>query len=83
MPDNKSTKQLLLRISPSLYAKIARMAEDDFRSVNGEIEYLLTAAVRQRGLSDENPPGGGSAKTVNKNGRLPSAEAAVSFRNRI
>ncbi len=58
MPDNKSTKQLLLRISPSLYAKIARMAEDDFRSVNGEIEYLLTAAVRQRGLSDENPPGG-------------------------
>lgn len=65
MPDNKSTKQLLLRISPSLYAKIARMAEDDFRSVNGEIEYLLTAAVRQRGLSDENPPGG-SAKTVNK-----------------
>lgn len=65
MPDNKSTKQLLLRISPSLYAKIARMAEDDFRSVNGEIEYLLTAAVRQRGLSDENPPGG-SSKTVNK-----------------
>lgn len=65
MPDNKSTKQLLLRISPSLYAKIARMAEDDFRSVNGEIEYLLTAAVRQRGLSDENPSGG-SAKTVNK-----------------
>lgn len=62
MPDNKSTKQLLLRISPSLYAKIARMAEDDFRSVNGEIEYLLTAAVRQRGLSDENPPGGGHQK---------------------
>ena len=58
MPDNKSTKQWLLRISPSLYAKIARMAEDDFRSVNGEIEYLLTSAVRQRGLSDENPPGG-------------------------
>ena len=48
MPDNKSTKQLLLRISPSLYAKIARMAEDDFRSVNGQIEYLLTECVRQR-----------------------------------
>ena len=62
MPDNKSTKQLLLRISPSLYAKIARMAEDDFRSVNGEIEYLLTSAVRQRGLSDENPSGGGQPK---------------------
>ena len=46
MPDNKDTKQLLLRISPSLYAKIVRMAEDDFRSVNSEIEYLLTMATK-------------------------------------
>lgn len=46
MSDNKDTKQLLLRISPSLYAKIVRMAEDDFRSVNSEIEYLLTMATK-------------------------------------
>ena len=41
-------KQVPLRLSPKLYAAIAAWAEDDFRSVNGEIEYLLTECVRQR-----------------------------------
>ena len=46
MADNK--KQVPLRRSPKLYAAIAAWAEDDFRSVNGQIEYLLTECVRQR-----------------------------------
>lgn len=41
-------KQVPLRLSPKLYAEIAAWAEDDFRSVNGQIEYLLTECVRQR-----------------------------------
>ena len=41
-------KQVPLRLSPKLYATIAAWAEDDFRSVNGQIEYLLTECVRQR-----------------------------------
>ena len=41
-------KQIPLRLSASLYAAIAAWAEDDFRSVNGQIEYLLTECVRQR-----------------------------------
>ncbi|MBQ2819596.1 MAG: PTS ascorbate transporter subunit IIC [Clostridia bacterium] len=41
-------KQVPLRLSPKLYAAIAGWAEDDFRSVNGQIEYLLTECVRQR-----------------------------------
>ena len=41
-------KQVPLRMSPKLYAAIAAWAEDDFRSVNGQIEYLLTECVRQR-----------------------------------
>ena len=45
--DNEK-KQLLLRLSPSLYAEVARWAEDDFRSINGQIEYLLTEAVKKR-----------------------------------
>ncbi|MEE0800889.1 MAG: PTS ascorbate transporter subunit IIC [Gemmiger sp.] len=44
-PDAK--KQVPLRLSPSLYAAIAAWAEEDFRSVNGQIEYLLTECVRQ------------------------------------
>lgn len=41
-------KQIPLRLSESLYASIAAWAEDDFRSVNGQIEYLLSECVRQR-----------------------------------
>ena len=41
-------KQVPLRLSPKLYAAIAAWAEDDFRSVNGQIEYPLTECVRQR-----------------------------------
>ena len=41
-------KQVPLRLSPKLYAALAAWAEDDFRSVNGQIEYLLTECVRQR-----------------------------------
>lgn len=41
-------KQVPLRLSSKLYNQIAAWAEDDFRSVNGQIEYLLTECVRQR-----------------------------------
>ena len=41
-------KQVPLRLSEKLYNDIAAWAEDDFRSVNGQIEYLLTECVRQR-----------------------------------
>lgn len=41
-------KQIPLRLSEKLYADIAAWAEDDFRSVNGQIEYLLTECVKQR-----------------------------------
>ena len=51
MAENENTKvkkQVPLRLSASLYDELARWAEDDFRSVNGQIEYLLTECVRQR-----------------------------------
>ena len=41
-------KQVPLRLSAKLYNALAEWAEDDFRSVNGQIEYLLTECVRQR-----------------------------------
>ena len=41
-------KQVPLRLSAKLYNEIAAWAGDDFRSVNGQIEYLLTECVRQR-----------------------------------
>ena len=41
-------KQVPLRLSEKLYNELAAWAEADFRSVNGQIEYLLTECVKQR-----------------------------------
>ena len=48
MPGEKEKKQVPLRLSEKLYNDLAKWAEDDFRSVNGQIEYLLSECVRQR-----------------------------------
>ena len=57
-------KQVPLRLNAKLYDALAAWAEDDFRSVNGQIEYLLTECVRQRkknGISNKIPIGPGCA----------------------
>lgn len=56
--DKSNKKQMPLRISEKLYIELERWAEDEFRSVNGQIEYLLTECVKYRkkgkkGLTDE------------------------------
>ena len=44
----KAKKQILLRLSPTLWEELAIWAEEDFRSINGQIEFLLTEAVRRK-----------------------------------
>ena len=44
----KAKKQVLLRLAPSLWDDIAQWAEDDFRSINSQIEFLLSEAVKNR-----------------------------------
>lgn len=57
-------KQFLLRIDPALWSDLESWAADELRSVNGQIEYVLREAVRQRkssqekGPTDERPPTG-------------------------
>ena len=41
-------KSIALRLSQQLYKEIAAWAQDDFRSINGQIEFLLSEAVKQR-----------------------------------
>jgi len=48
MPTEERKKQLLLRISDSLWKDLAAWAEDDFRSINSQIEYLLSECVKKR-----------------------------------
>ncbi len=44
----KTKKQMVLRLSPALWNEIAAWAEEDFRSINGQVEYLLSECVRTR-----------------------------------
>ncbi|MBR2809929.1 MAG: PTS ascorbate transporter subunit IIC [Solobacterium sp.] len=39
-------KQVPLRLSEELYSELAKWAEEDFRSVNGQIEFLLTECAK-------------------------------------
>ena len=41
-------KSIILRLPPSLHNQVAAWAEEDFRSVNGQIEYLLSRAVQEK-----------------------------------
>lgn len=47
MPDER--KAILLRISPALWTELSRWAQDDLRSLNGQIEYLLRESLARRG----------------------------------
>jgi len=46
--EDKAKKQIVLRLSPKLWNEINQWAEDEFRSINGQIEYILSEAVKKR-----------------------------------
>jgi hypothetical protein len=63
-------KSFLLRVDPDLLEKIQRWANDDLRSLNGQIEFLLRRALRESGREtarDRNAaPGDAAADTTGK-----------------
>lgn len=42
-------KNILLRLDKDLHVAVAKWAADDLRSINAQIEFLLTEAVRRAG----------------------------------
>lgn len=46
--EKNTKKQIPLRVSENLYVELEKWAADEFRSVNGQIEYLLTECVKYR-----------------------------------
>ncbi|HWD84548.1 MAG TPA: hypothetical protein VG321_02275 [Solirubrobacteraceae bacterium] len=46
MPESK---RFLLRLNPDLFAALRRWADDDMRSINAQIEFLLTEQARRAG----------------------------------
>ena len=56
-------KAFLLRIDPELWSALEKWAADEFRSVNGQIEFVLARAVRE---AARNRGGGGTARSAAK-----------------
>ena len=65
MPDAR--KPFALRLDPALHAAVERMATNDLRSVNGQIECLLREALAKRGVRVEQ-------SALPKRGRPPKSE---------
>jgi hypothetical protein len=59
----KDLKPFLLRLDPRVHAAVQRWAEEDLRSLNGQIEYILRQALAKRGikLTEEEKPAEGDA----------------------
>jgi len=74
MPESK---RFLLRLNPRLFDVLRRWADDELRSVNGQIEYLLTDQARRAGRlsrrSSRRPPRDTPADDVGD----PEAEATL------
>jgi hypothetical protein len=57
----KSRKAFALRIDPDLYVELESWAQQEFRSVNGQIEFILREAVRRRRGQRDAPTAAGPA----------------------
>ncbi len=58
----ENKKAFVLRLDPRTLEKLEQWAKDEFRSVNGQIEYLLHKALREQGRLKELPPEEGEVK---------------------
>ena len=54
-------KKFLLRIDENTHAALEKWAADDLRSINGQIEFLLTKAVKEANRMKQTNPDGSSA----------------------
>ncbi len=70
MPQRKAFP---LRIDAKLYAALRRWADEDFRSMNGQIEYLLRDALRQAGrlAPDRAAPNDGNSQETADERKTP------------
>ncbi|WP_114789390.1 Arc family DNA binding domain-containing protein [Niabella yanshanensis] len=59
-------KSFILRINPDTFQALEKWAADEFRSVNGQIEYLLHEAVLRSGRGKTGAQPGEKAKTKGK-----------------
>lgn len=47
-------KTVLLRLNPKIWEEINKWAQDEFRSINGQIEYILNESIKNRKKKENN-----------------------------
>jgi hypothetical protein len=66
-------KPFLLRLEPGVHRALQRWADDELRSLNGQIEYLLREALRRAGRlprhAEESGAGGPASPPSSSQGR--------------
>ncbi|MCL6494038.1 MAG: Arc family DNA-binding protein [Ignavibacterium sp.] len=60
-------KKFLLRIDEKVYAALEKWAADELRSINAQIEFLLTEALKKSGRFPQKPEDNNPAETNNPN----------------
>ncbi len=49
-------KSFVLRLNPEIYKKLEKWAADEFRSANGQIEWIIDKALKDSGRINKNAP---------------------------
>ena len=57
-------KAFLLRIDPAVLEALQRWADDELRSLNGQIEFLLRRTLQREGRLSSRPADGAGGKTA-------------------
>jgi hypothetical protein len=76
VPENK---RFLLRLDPRLFDALRRWAQDDLRSINAQIEYLLTDQARRAGRLPKKPTKPRPAETDPEESDTNSDDPAASL----
>ncbi|HEV8629940.1 MAG TPA: hypothetical protein VGV61_06445 [Thermoanaerobaculia bacterium] len=59
-------KPFLLRLEPGVHLALQRWADDELRSLNGQIEYLLRDALRRAGRQPQGKAAAGAPPPARK-----------------
>ena len=81
------SKRFLLRLNPRLFDALHRWADDDLRSINAQIEYLLTDQARRAGRlprrnGRRSPPAAGADESADPEAAALSSNLLVTSRRR-
>ena len=49
-------KPFVLRVSPEMMAAVEKWAADEFRSTNGQLEWIIDQALKKAGRKKRNSP---------------------------